>query len=141
LSKNSISTPRFPEYSQKKTLEIFFYSQNNLLADLRYICKNIDMNPNILHKIRDTLEKSPVSKAWLFGSFARNEETKDSDIDILVQFNPNAKISLFDYGGIVYNLEQSTGRRIDLVEEHTLKPFAKATAERDKKLIYERKTS
>jgi hypothetical protein len=36
LSKNSISTPRFPEYSQKKTLEIFFYSQNNLLADLRY---------------------------------------------------------------------------------------------------------
>jgi predicted nucleotidyltransferase len=74
-------------------------------------------------------------------SFARNEETSDSDIDILVQFMPDAKISLFDYGGIVHELEESTGYPVDLVQEHTLKPFARATAERDKKLIYERKTS
>jgi predicted nucleotidyltransferase len=53
---------------------------------------------------------------------------------------PDAKISLFDYGGIIYKLEESTGCRIDLVEEHMLKPFARATVEHDKKLIYERKT-
>jgi predicted nucleotidyltransferase len=54
---------------------------------------------------------------------------------------PDAQLSLFDYGGIVYKLEERTGCRIDLVQEHMLKPFARRTAERDKKLIYERKTS
>jgi predicted nucleotidyltransferase len=99
------------------------------------------MNTGILHKIQLTLKRNPVQRAWVFGSFARNEETPDSDIDILVQFIPDVKISLFDYGGIVHDLEESTGYRIDLVQEHTLKPFARETAERDKKLIYERETS
>jgi predicted nucleotidyltransferase len=99
------------------------------------------MNTRILHKIQTTLAKEPVLRAWLFGSFARNEETPESDIDILVQFMPDAKISLFDYGGIIYKLEESTGYRVDLVQEHMLKPFARTTVEQDKKLIYERKTS
>ncbi|MDR2087700.1 MAG: nucleotidyltransferase family protein [Dysgonamonadaceae bacterium] len=99
------------------------------------------MNVDILHKIQATLAQEPVLRAWLFGSFARNEETPESDIDILVQFMPHAKISLFDYGGIIYKLEESMGCRIDLVQEHMLKPFARTTVEHDKKLIYERKTS
>ncbi|MDR2841447.1 MAG: nucleotidyltransferase domain-containing protein [Paludibacter sp.] len=99
------------------------------------------MKADMLHKIQSTLEQSPVMRAWLFGSFARNEETPNSDIDILVQFMPEAKISLFDYGYIIHNLEETTGYRIDLVQENMLKPFARAAAERDKKLIYERKIS
>jgi predicted nucleotidyltransferase len=98
------------------------------------------MNVGLLHKIQTTLAEEPVLRAWLFGSFARNEETPESDIDILVQFMPDAKISLFDYGGIIYKLEENTGCRIDLVEEHMLKPFARATVDHDKQLIYERKT-
>ena len=99
------------------------------------------MNTVLLHKIQTTLAQEPVLRAWLFGSFARNEETPKSDIDILVQFMQDAKLSLFDYGGIIYKLEESTGYRVDLVQEHMLKPFARSTVERDKKLIYERKTS
>jgi predicted nucleotidyltransferase len=99
------------------------------------------MNAAMLRNIQSTFEQSPVLKAWLFGSYARNEETPDSDIDILVRFDPNAKISLFDYGGIVHALETTTGRRVDLIGEQMLKPFAKASAHRDKRLIYERKTS
>jgi predicted nucleotidyltransferase len=99
------------------------------------------MDVKLLHKIQTTLAQEPVLRAWLFGSFARNEETPESDIDILVQFVPDAKISLFDYGGIIYKLEKNTGCRIDLVQEHMLKPFARTTVEHDKKLIYERKTS
>jgi predicted nucleotidyltransferase len=98
------------------------------------------MNIEMLNKIQATLAQEPILRAWLFGSFARNEETSESDIDILVQFMPDAKISLFDYGGIVYKLEKTTGCRVDLVQEHMLKPFARETVEHDKKLIYERKT-
>jgi len=99
------------------------------------------MNAILLHGIQSTFVHSPVQRAWLFGSFAREEETTNSDIDILVQFTPNAKISLFDYGGIVYELEQKTGRKVDLVQENMLKPFAMQSAERDKVLIYERRSS
>ena len=83
----------------------------------------------------------PIQRAWLFGSYARNEETDASDIDIMVQFVPNEKFSLFDYGGIVYQLEELTGHRVDLVQENMLKPVARKSAEKDKILIYERTTS
>jgi predicted nucleotidyltransferase len=96
------------------------------------------MDSKMLNDIITLLGGFPVEKAWLFGSFARNEEDSRSDIDMLIRFCPNEKITLFRYGGIVYNLEQITGRKVDLVEEGMLQPFALATAERDKILIYEK---
>jgi predicted nucleotidyltransferase len=93
----------------------------------------------MLNDIVMVLGKSPVEKAWLFGSFARNEEDSQSDIDILIRFSPNEKITLFRYGGIVYNLEQITGRKVDLVEEGMLQSFALETAEKDKVAIYEKR--
>jgi predicted nucleotidyltransferase len=99
------------------------------------------MQTTLLHKIQSILADAPILRAWLFGSFARHEETASSDIDILVQFMPDAKITLFDYGGIVYELETKTGRRVDLVQKNMLKPFANDTVERDKILIYERHTT
>ena len=44
--------------------------------------------------IADYFKTQPVLKAWLFGSFARGEETEDSDLDILVEYDKNARISL-----------------------------------------------
>jgi predicted nucleotidyltransferase len=96
------------------------------------------MDAKMLNDIVTVLDKSPVEKAWLFGSFARNEEDSQSDIDILIRFSPHEKITLFRYGGIVYNLEQVTSRKVDLVEEGMLQSFALETAEKDKVLIYEK---
>lgn len=79
-------------------------------------------------------------KAWVFGSYARGEEREDSDIDLLVQFDrENAKVGLFKYASIMLDLEEIFHREIDLVEDGALLPFAERTANRDKKLIYERK--
>ena len=99
------------------------------------------MNAQLIQQLRQGLAQAPVQRAWLFGSFARNEESRSSDVDVLVQFIPNARVSLFDYGGIVYELEELTGRRVDLVQEEMLKPFAQKSVEQDKILIYERKTA
>jgi predicted nucleotidyltransferase len=96
------------------------------------------MDAKMLNNIITVLGRSPVEKAWLFGSFARNEEDSQSDIDMLIRFSPDEKITLFRYGGIVYNLEQITGKKVDLVEERMLQSFALETAERDKVLIYEK---
>ena len=89
--------------------------------------------------IAEYFKTQPVLKAWLFGSFARGEQTADSDVDILVEYDKNARISLLTISHMMGELEKSTGRRIDLVEDGCLLPFAVESANRDKILIYERR--
>ena len=99
------------------------------------------MNTQAMTKIiADYFKTQPVLKAWLFGSFARGEETPESDIDILVQYDENARISLLTISHMMGELERSTGRRVDLIEDGCLMPFAVDSANRDKQLIYERRS-
>ena len=93
----------------------------------------------LLPMIREYLKSQPVRKAWLFGSFSRNEETETSDIDILVDFDESkGVVSLFKMGGMLMDLSNIAGRKVDLVEVDGIMDFAKASIERDKILIYER---
>ena len=80
----------------------------------------------------------PVLKAWLFGSFSRNEQTNDSDVDIIVQLDKSRPVGM-KFFGMWSDLEKLLGRKVDLVSEGTLMPFAQASAEKDKILIDERK--
>ena len=88
--------------------------------------------------IAEYFKTQPVLKAWLFGSFARGEETSESDVDLLVEFDKNARISLMKHAGMIVDLEQRLNRPIDLVVDGTLLPFARESADRDKILFYER---
>jgi len=89
--------------------------------------------------IAEYFKTQPVLKAWLFGSFARGEETPQSDVDILFVPDRSGKpFTLFTMGGMYMDLKELLGREIDLVEEGSLRPYAAETANRDKKLIYER---
>ena len=90
-------------------------------------------------KIAEYFKTQPVLKAWLFGSFARGEETENSDVDILVEYDKNAHVSLLTISHMMGELEKSTGRRVDLIEDGCPLPFAAESANQDKKLIYERK--
>ena len=89
-------------------------------------------------KITEYFKTQPVLKAWLFGSFARGEETENSDVDILVEFDRSLPIGLFAYVRMCRELGEKIGRKVDLVEEGTLRPAAQLTASRDLKVIYER---
>ena len=88
--------------------------------------------------IADYFKTQPVLKAWLFGSFARGEETPLSDVDLLVQYDDKARISLLKHCAIMNDLEELLDRKVDLVEDGELLPFAARSANHDKKLIYER---
>ena len=87
--------------------------------------------------IADYFKTQPVVRAWLFGSFARGEETPLSDVDILVALDHSQPIGL-KFFGMWNDLEDLLDREVDLVEEGTLMPFAVDSANNDKKLIYER---
>lgn len=97
------------------------------------------MNAAIVNPITDYLKTQPVLRAWVFGSYSRGEERKDSDIDILVEYDrQNQRIGLFTIIRIQQQLQQIAGRKVDLVEEGTLMSFARESANKDKILIYER---
>ena len=91
--------------------------------------------------IADYFKTQPVLKAWLFGSFARGEETPRSDVDILFVPDYSGKpFTLFTHGGMLMDLQELLNRKVDLVVEGTLRPYAAESANRDKILIYERKS-
>lgn len=87
--------------------------------------------------IADYFKTQPVVKAWLFGSFARGEETPQSDVDLLVILDNSQPIGL-KFFGMWHDLEQLLDRPVDLVTEASLANFAVESVERDKILIYER---
>lgn len=87
--------------------------------------------------IADYFMTQPVVRAWLFGSFARGEETPVSDIDILVQFDDGG-VSLLKHAAMICDLERILDRPVDIVPEGTLRPRVRESIDQDKKLIYER---
>ncbi len=87
--------------------------------------------------IAEYFKTQPVLKAWLFGSFARGEETPDSDVDLIITLDKSCPIG-FRYFGMWGDLERLLGRSVDLVTEGNLMPFAQESADNDKVLIYER---
>ncbi|MCM1337560.1 MAG: nucleotidyltransferase domain-containing protein [Candidatus Amulumruptor caecigallinarius] len=93
---------------------------------------------NYIKLIADYFSGKPVLRAWLFGSYSRGEETADSDIDILVDYDKTTRLSLLTICGMMTDLEDLLGKKVDLVENGRLKDFAVRSANNDKILIYER---
>ncbi|MBQ3691259.1 MAG: nucleotidyltransferase domain-containing protein [Bacteroidales bacterium] len=87
--------------------------------------------------IAEYFKQQPVLKAWLFGSFARGEQTSESDVDILVVLDDKEPVGL-KFFGMYEDLKEILGRNVDLVTDNSLAAFARQSVERDKKLIYER---
>jgi len=79
--------------------------------------------------VKPILKRHGIKKAGVFGSLARGESGKDSDIDILVEIKKD--ISLLGFVGIKQELEEALGRRVDLVEYNVIKPRIKARVLRE----------
>jgi predicted nucleotidyltransferase len=74
----------------------------------------------IKETITPILIRHRIKRAGIFGSVAKGEATPKSDIDILVEFGD--EISLLEFVGIKYELEDLLGKKVDLVEYQALKP-------------------
>ena len=93
---------------------------------------------NIIKVIADYFSTQPVLKAWLFGSYSRGEERPDSDVDIMITLDNNVHVGLFKLSGMHLDLQDLLNKRVDLVTDKGLLPFARESADHDKMLIYER---
>lgn len=92
----------------------------------------------IENQLKKYFKTQPVLKAWIFGSYSRNEQRPWSDVDILVQYDRSKPIGLLKIAGMKVDLEDLLNCDVDLVEDGMLRPWAVESVNRDKKLIYER---
>jgi len=77
------------------------------------------------------LRRRGVEHAALFGSAARGDGRADSDIDVMLDLDPAARVTVFDYAEIVEYVRGLLGGRVDVANRETLKPHVRPSAERD----------
>ena len=106
---------------------------------IEYKVKSKISHSEIIKKVKEYFIKNRmISKAWLFGSFAREEDDYKSDIDIMVQVEKGSGFSLFDLAEIQFQLRKSIPYKIDVVMKDGIKPQIMNRIKPDLKLIYER---
>ncbi len=81
-------------------------------------------------KILEIAHRHGVTRIRVFGSFVRNEARADSDLDLLIE--AGAQTSRFFPGGLIADLEEALGRKVDVVEDgglhHLLRDRIRAEA-------------
>jgi len=79
----------------------------------------------------------PVNRAFLFGSYARNEADQKSDIDILVELDYSKHIGL-GFITMQQEIEKALKKKVDLVTQSSLSKYIYPFVDSEKQLIYER---
>jgi predicted nucleotidyltransferase len=79
------------------------------------------------------LNRYGVSRAGVFGSYAKNKAGKGSDIDILVEIDNN--LGLFEFVRLKRELEKALRRKVDLVEYDTIKPLIRKKILKEERAI------
>ena len=74
----------------------------------------------IREKVAPVAQKYSLRAVYVFGSYARNEATADSDIDILIDRTGSVIKGMFDMGNLYQDLCESIGKEIDLITTQTL---------------------
>jgi predicted nucleotidyltransferase len=75
-----------------------------------------------LLQLRPALEADGVRHAFLFGSVARGEDVPESDVDIIVDLDPERHVGICDFAGIREFLREELGRDVDLGTRRSLLP-------------------
>ena len=94
------------------------------------------MSTEMIETIREYFKTQPVLKAWVFGSYARGEETEDSDVDILVDLDYSQPVGL-EFVQMQLDLQSLLKKSIDLVSSRGVSKYIKPYIDTDKKLLYE----
>ena len=121
------SVKRYPRESYAEEIKYLLseYEKTRLLPTI----------DEIRTKAMPILKKFGVEKAALFGSYARGEENRDSDIDILVELPKGT--SLLTFSALKLELEASFGRRFDIISYGWIDEHIRNRIMRERIVLYE----
>ncbi|MCY7347255.1 MAG: nucleotidyltransferase family protein [Pyrinomonadaceae bacterium] len=84
-------------------------------------------------KIVEICQRNDIEFCALFGSFARGEANEKSDIDLLVRFSKPKGIDWLD---AAFEIEDTLGRKVDLITEKSLHPLIRESVFEDLQIFY-----
>lgn len=87
-------------------------------------------------QIAEVCRRYHVKELSLFGSAARGELRPDSDVDLLVDFLPDARVGLLDLSALMRELADLLGRRVDIAVKPALKPLVRTGVLKDARVLY-----
>src|SRR5438046_2907431 len=97
------------------------------------IAPGIDLPDSALADISRRYE---IKELMLFGSAARGEMRPESDVDLLVEFFPDAKIGLFEHFRAEREFSELLGKKVNLVSKRGLREVVRPRVLKDARLIY-----
>ena len=84
----------------------------------------------------DALKARGATSLFIFGSTARDEAGRNSDLDLFIDYDPKRKFSLVDLSALKNFLEDELGLRVDLTTRDSLHPALRAEIERSAERIF-----
>lgn len=87
-------------------------------------------------RLAEICRRYGVRQLSVFGSAARGEARPNSDIDLLVEFLPEAEPGLLDHAGLMLDLAELLGRKVDLVSQNGLKPLIRESVIQESRRLY-----
>ena len=99
--------------------------------------KNNSISPEIISILRKQAKKYNFKLLAIFGSYARNEQTCESDIDLLVKFNEIP--SLITFIQIEHEISEALNLKVDLVTENSLNKYIKNQILSEMQVVYSEK--
>jgi hypothetical protein len=98
------------------------------------LAQALDLERNVGEQLITFCRRNDIAFLGIFGSYSRGEQTKGSDIDLLVRFSE--KKSLIDHIRMEEELEDLLGIKVDLVTERSLSPYITPHVQEDLKGLY-----
>ncbi|MDO8563964.1 MAG: nucleotidyltransferase domain-containing protein [Nanoarchaeota archaeon] len=112
-----------------KNLSLKELAKKEIETDKQMLSEKVSRNINFIKsKIMNVLIKYKIKKAGVFGSYARGDNKKRSDIDIIIE--PPKKIG-YGFVGIALELEEVLKKKVDLITYKSVSPFIKEYIFRD----------
>jgi uncharacterized protein len=144
LDELTVSAARSKARQQNRTLSNYIEAavQRDLHAPAGETAITKPPRPTVAQAIatirahRAELERMGTRHIWIFGSIARGDERADSDVDVLIEFDPALANDLFAYGHIQQSLEEWMGWPVDIADKQRLRGSVAGHAERDQILAF-----
>lgn len=87
-------------------------------------------------KLADLCRRHGVRQLCLFGSAVRGEMGPGSDLDLMVEFEPEARVGVIQFESLSEELELLAGHKVDLVTRSGLKPWIRPQVLKEARIIY-----
>jgi uncharacterized protein len=100
--------------------------------------KEVLSKDKIIKLISEYFKDKPVIRAYLFGSYSREEATSESDLDILIELDSTKKVGSLFFK-MKAELEELMNKEVDLLTTNSINPKIKENIMNERILIYERK--